>query len=132
MYLAILKIEIVEATYKNQHILPIVMEGDVRFDQDNEWWTYCETTSQLDNQRGQAFYMIRGQWMQLLLDKTRHDPDWDNTSESYDPIIVLNIIGKFFWLMPNINIAMQQCTIKSVQYMSSINTTWRMNSMTSD
>ena len=61
MYLAILKSVIVEAKYKIQHILPIVMEGDARVEHDNEYWTYCESNSRLDNQRGQAFYMIRGQ-----------------------------------------------------------------------
>ena len=94
MYLAILKSVIVEAKYKIQHILPIVMEGDARVEHDNEYWTYCESNSRLDNQRGQAFYMIRGQWMQVILDKMKHDPDWDNTSESYYPLIILNIIDK--------------------------------------
>ena len=48
----------------------------------------------MDNQCGQAFYMIRVQWMQVILYKMKHDPDWDNTSESYDPLIILNIIDK--------------------------------------
>ena len=34
---AILKHEIVEARYKIQHILPIVMEGDAKVDHYNEW-----------------------------------------------------------------------------------------------
>ena len=56
------------------------MEGDAKVDHENEWQTYCERNSQLDNQRGQALSMLRGQLMQVILDKIKHDPDWYNTS----------------------------------------------------
>ena len=32
--------------------------------------------------------------MQVLLDQMKHDPYWENTSESYDPLTLLNIIEK--------------------------------------
>ena len=65
-----------EAKYKSKHILTIVMEGYAKVEHENEWQTYCESNSQLDNQRGQALSMLRSQWMQVILDKIKHDPDW--------------------------------------------------------
>ena len=69
-----------DARYKSKHILHIVMEGDAKEDHENEWQTYCERNSQLENQHGQALYMLRGQLMQVILYKIKHDPDWYNTS----------------------------------------------------
>ena len=45
--LDILNNEIVEAEYKNQHILPIVMESDTKVDHENKWRTYHDRISQL-------------------------------------------------------------------------------------
>ena len=38
--------------------------------------------------------MIRGQFMQVILDNMKDDPDWDTTSESYDPLNLLKLIDK--------------------------------------
>jgi hypothetical protein len=38
--------------------------------------------------------MIWGQCMQVLLDKMKHDLDWNSTSESYDPLTLLKLIEK--------------------------------------
>ena len=38
--------------------------------------------------------MIRGQCMQVLLDKMKYDPDWNKTSESYSPLALLQLIEK--------------------------------------
>jgi hypothetical protein len=38
--------------------------------------------------------MIRGQCMQVLLDKMKRDPNWTPTSESYDPLTLLKLIEK--------------------------------------
>ena len=92
--LAILNNEIVEAGYKSQHILLIVLEGDAKVYNGNGRSTYCEKNSQLEKKRGQAFSMIRGQCMRVILDKMKHDPDWDNKNESYDPLNLLKLIGK--------------------------------------
>ena len=50
--------EIVEAAYKSHHILPIVLEGVSKVNNDNKWRKYCERISQLDKQRVKALYMI--------------------------------------------------------------------------
>ena len=67
--------------------------------------------------------MIRGQCMQVILDKTKHNPDWYTTSELYDPLTLLKLLGKQHRIRLKTNIAMQQCTIKSVHCMDSSNTT---------
>ena len=69
-----------ESKYKSKHILHIVLEVDAKVEHENEWQTYCESNSQLDNQRGKALSMLRGQWIQVILDKINHDPDLYNTS----------------------------------------------------
>ena len=50
-----------ESRYKSKHILTIVLEGDSKLDHENEWQTYFEMNSQLEDQRGQALSMLRGQ-----------------------------------------------------------------------
>ena len=37
--------------------------------------------------------MVRGQCMQVLLDKMKYDPDWDKASTSYDPLQLLALIN---------------------------------------
>ena len=38
--------------------------------------------------------MIRGQCMQVLLDKMKYDPDWAAVSTSYDPLLLISLIEK--------------------------------------
>ena len=60
----------------------------------NEWRTYRERTTRLEKQRGQAFSMIQGQCMQVLLDKMKHDIDWIPASTSYNPLTLFALIEK--------------------------------------
>ena len=92
--LAITNNEILEVEYKIQRILPIVLEGDARVEYDNQWQTYFERKSQLEKKHRQELSMIQVQWMQVLLDKMKHDPYWENKSELYDPLILLKLIEK--------------------------------------
>ena len=94
MTLAVLDNEIMESEYKRKQIPPMFLEGNSKVEHDNEWQTYHERNSQLQKQSDQAFSMIQGKCMQVLLDKMDNDPDWDNTSESYNPLIVLKLIEK--------------------------------------
>ena len=41
-----------------------------------------------------AFSEIQGQFMQVLLDKMKHDQYWDNTGELYDPLTLTILIDK--------------------------------------
>ena len=61
IYLSILNNDIVEAEYRSHHILPIVIEGYAKVEQDNKLRTYSERISQLKKKHGQALSMIRGQ-----------------------------------------------------------------------
>jgi hypothetical protein len=94
MKLAILENEIEEASYQDTKDLPNKMDELEKTHYDNEWRTFREQNSRLEKQRGQAFLMIRGQCMQVLLDKMKHDPNWTPTSESYDPLTLLKLIKK--------------------------------------
>ena len=103
--LAILNNEMVESRYKNNHIQPIVLEGDAKVEHDNKWKTYCERIAQLYKQRGQTLSMIRGQCMQFLIDNMKQNPDWVITSESYYLPTLIKLIKKI-WLRPKTNIDM--------------------------
>jgi hypothetical protein len=94
MQLAVLENEIEEATYAAGKGLAIKLDELEKTHHENEWRTFRERTSRLEKQRGQAFSMIRGQCMQVLLDKMKHDPDWATASESYDPLTLLRLIEK--------------------------------------
>ena len=96
MHLAILNNEIVEAWYKSHHIISIFLEGNAKVEHDNKWRTYHDMIAQLEKQRGQAFSMIRGQYMKVLLDNMNNYPDRKNTSESYDPLSLLTLTEIFF------------------------------------
>ena len=94
MSLALPNNEITEVEYKSRHILPIVLEGDAKVEHVNKWRTYLERTSCLEKQHILSFYMIRCQCMKFIPYKTKHDPYWDNNSESYDPLTLLKLIQK--------------------------------------
>ena len=92
--LAELQNEMDEAEYKVSIPLPMILQGDEKTKHDNEWRTYRERVSRLEKQRGQAFSLIRGQCQQVLLDRMKHDADWNMCSESYDPLTLMRLIEK--------------------------------------
>ena len=67
--MAMLENEIYEATYKVSIDPEIHLTDDERIEHDNEWRTYIDRTSRIEIQQGQAFSMVRGQCMQVLLEK---------------------------------------------------------------
>ena len=83
-----------EDAYEISIPLPIILQGDDKANHDAQWRMYREKESHLQKQRGQAYSMIRGQCMQVLLDKMKHDTDWDTTSKSYDPLVLFRLIEK--------------------------------------
>jgi hypothetical protein len=82
------------ATYRATLALPIKLDDMEQTHHYNEWRTYRERTSRLEKQQGQAFSMIHGQCMQVLLDKMKHDVDWIPASETYDPLTLIKLIEK--------------------------------------
>jgi hypothetical protein len=95
----------------------------------NEWRTYRERASRLEKQRGQAFSMIRGQCMQVLLDKMKHDVDWIPASESYDPLTLLKLIEKTILAQtedqyPYATVYEQECTLYSFNQNTLTNEQW--------
>ena len=55
----------------------------------NEWRTYQERNTNLENHRGQAYLLILGQCKILLQDKMKQDTSWNATGTSYDPLVLL-------------------------------------------
>jgi hypothetical protein len=76
MSLAILENEIEEAAYQASVDVPIALDEMEKTEHSNAWRTYRKRNSRLETQRGQAFSIICGQCMQVLLDKMKHDSDW--------------------------------------------------------
>ena len=74
--------------------MPMTLDGDAKDAHNNKWKIYFKTESQLIKQWGQAYSMIRGQCMQVLMDKMKHDPDWIATSTSYDLLIIFKLVEK--------------------------------------
>lgn len=129
MKLAILDNEIEEATYLAGLPLPVKLDEEESNHNHNEWRTYRERTSRLAKQRGQAFSMIRGQCMQILLDKMKHDPQWLTASESYDPLTLFRIIEKTILAQtedqyPYATVYEQECSLYSFQQNILTNEQW--------
>lgn len=94
MDLATLLTEIEEAKHQATLPLPMVLEGNDATEHSSMWRTYRERVAKLVTHRGQAFSMVLGQCMQVLLDKMKYDPDWDAVSVSYDPLQLLKLIER--------------------------------------
>ena len=73
--------DIEEAEFNHSVPLPIIMYGEDKANFDAQWRMYREKLSKLEQQRGQAYSMVRGQCMPVLLDKMKHDPEWDMTTK---------------------------------------------------
>jgi hypothetical protein len=91
---AILLNEMEEADHKANLPIPITLEGSEYTKHSNEWRTYRERVSSLEKHRGQAFSMLRGQCMEVLLDKMKYEPGWDTVSTSYDPLALMSMIER--------------------------------------
>jgi hypothetical protein len=118
MLLALLNNKIDDATYQATLALPIKLDDMEQTHYQNKWRTYRERTSRLEKQRGQAFSMIRGQCMQVLLDKMKHDVDWIPASKSHDPLTLFKLIEKTILAQaevqyPYATVYKQECTLCS-------------------
>jgi hypothetical protein len=118
MNLALLDNEIEEAAYQLSVPLPMRLDESEATLYHNDWRTYRERSSRLEKQRGQAFSMIRGQCMQVLLDKMKHDTDYSVASTSYDPLTLFALIEKTILAQtedqyPYATVYEQECTLYS-------------------
>ncbi len=115
---AVLENEIEEAAYQLSVPLSMQVDDSKAPSYHNEWRTYGERSARLEKQRGQAFSMIRGQCMQVLLDKMKHDTDWINASTSYNPLTLFALIEKTILAQtedqyPYATVYEQECTLYS-------------------
>ena len=129
MQKASLENKIDEATYQSTVDIPIKLMEQESTHYHNEWRTHHKRNSQLEKTRGQAFSMIWGQCMQVLLDKMKHDPDWMITSESYDPLMLLKLIEKMILVQtedqyPYVTVYDQESTFYSFNQHTLSNEAW--------
>ena len=71
------------------------LDGEEKARSYNEWKAHQTRTERLHTHRGQAYSMIRGQCQQLLVDKMKHDPDWNTVDTSpNEPLLLISLIEK--------------------------------------
>ena len=58
----------------------------------NAWRTDRETTDSLKASRGKVYSLLLSQCTQVLVVKMKQDADWVIISESFDPILLFNLI----------------------------------------
>ncbi len=92
--IAQLQTEIEEAAIEAVQPLPIKLVGTEKTKHENAWRSFRERDSRLEKQRGLAFSIIKGQCTKILLNKMQHDADWEPTSLSYDPLVLMKLIEK--------------------------------------
>jgi hypothetical protein len=129
MLLALLENEIEEAAYQATVNLPIVLDESKKTKNSNAWLTYRERNWRLETQRGQVFSMIRGQHMQVLLDKMKHNTGLTSASKSYDPLTFLRLIENTVLAQtkdqyPYTTVYEQECTLYSFSQNTLTNEQW--------
>lgn len=83
-------------TSKFQMTTEVRMEltSDEKAAYDNEWKTYQQRKSRLEDHRGKVYNLLLGQCTQLLQDKLKQDTTWDAVSKAYDPLALYRLIEK--------------------------------------
>ena len=84
--------EIADLTFESQQPVPPKLTSEEAALYYNDGKTYSSRVATLDKHRGQAFALIIGQCMQLLLDKMKQEKVWDVVSASYDPLELYKLI----------------------------------------
>ena len=63
----------------------------------NEWCIYQEQNTNLENYRGQTYSLTMGKFKQLLQDNMKQDTYWNDTSTSYNPLVLIHLIEKMIF-----------------------------------
>ena len=61
---------------------------------DNAWRNHRDRTGKLRVHRGKIFGIVKGQCQQVLIDKMKYQPEWDQVNESADPLALYDLIEK--------------------------------------
>ena len=77
--IAIMDNRIAKGYYDLANKIPIDMSESEKTAYGNEWRTYRERNSKLENHRGQAYSLILGKYTQILQDKMKQGKDWNST-----------------------------------------------------
>jgi hypothetical protein len=129
MLLALLENQIKEAAHQATVNLPIKLDKTKQTEHDIAWCACRKRNTRLETQRGQAFSVIRGQCMQVLLDEMKHDANWTTASESYDPLTLLRLIERTILAQtedqhPCATVCEQESTLCSFSQNTLINEQW--------
>ena len=89
MNIEILDYKIAKGDYDISNDIPIDMSESEKTVYGNEWCNYQEQNTNMENNRGQAYSLILGQYTQLLQDTIKQDTAWNTTSTSYNPIVLV-------------------------------------------
>jgi hypothetical protein len=84
--------EIAEIEYESQQEVPHKLTSEEAALYSNEMKTHSVRVATLEKHRGQAFALIIGQCMQLLLDKMKQEKNWELVSASYNPLELYKLI----------------------------------------
>ena len=94
MEISILDNEIAKGDYELAKKIPIEMSDSDKTAYRNDWSTYWEQNTHLENNRGQAYSLILGQNTQLLHDNMKQYTAWHATRSSYKPLTLIQLIEK--------------------------------------
>ena len=94
MNIALLDNDITKGNYEIANEIPIEILDSETAEYINEWRTYQYQNANLENHIGQAYSLLLGQCTQLLQYKINQEMDFKTTSNSYDPLALLQLIEK--------------------------------------
>ena len=72
--------------------MAVKLTEDEKIAHANAWRTNRETTDSLKASRGKVYSLLLSQCTQVLVVKMKQDADWVIISESFDPILLFNLI----------------------------------------
>ncbi len=88
--------QIVKGEIELANEVEMKLTEDKKISHANSWRTHSETNESLKKSRGKVYSLLLGQCTQVLVDKMKQDTDWVIISVSFDPILQLKLIEKFF------------------------------------
>ena len=94
MKIAIMDNNIDKGDYYLANKIPIEMLDSNRTAYVNEWQTYQDHNSNLENHWGQVYSLIMVQCTQLLQYNVKQDTAWNATITSYNQLVLIHLIYK--------------------------------------
>ena len=113
MRIEILDNDITKGDYDIANEIPIEMLESEKTAYGNEGRKYQEQNSKLENYRSWLYSLILGKFTPLLQDNMKQDTYWNDTSTSYNPLVLLQLIEKQYFQRQKTSICLQLFTIRN-------------------